>query len=112
MTAMGRARALLASDTNCRVNPEKSRGQAVVPLLARVEASGRGRLGNTSLCESGHHDQGDIENRQPNQEHRCQQRRLGKELGNHKTHPEEHRGDQDGGEIRSHGLAFTSVPTR
>ena len=46
---------------------------------------------------SGHKNKGDIENRQPHQEHRRQQRGFGEELGNHKTHPKKHRGDHDGG---------------
>jgi hypothetical protein len=60
---------------------------------------------------SGHKNKGDVENRQPHQEHRRQQRGFGEELGNHKTHPKKHRGDHDGGEIRSHRRMLTGSPT-
>ena len=72
----------------------------------------RGCLGNTPfLCASGHKNEGDVENRQPNQEHRRQQGSFREKLGNHKTHPKKHRGDHDGGEIRSHRQMLTYSPT-
>ena len=67
----------------------------------------RGCLGNTLFFwTSGHKDQGDVENRQPHQEHRRQQCGFREELGNNKSHPKKHRGDHDGGEVRSHWRAL------
>ena len=47
---------------------------------------------------------GDVQDQETYQEPSRQDGRLREELGNHKTNPEKHRWDEDGGEVRSHEL--------
>ena len=48
--------------------------------------------------------EGDVQDQETYQEPSRQDGRLREELGNHKTNPEKHQWDEDGGEVRSHEL--------